>query len=134
MKLVTHLGYLSYKLTTSSVILVSFLDLTSKINILLLDILSQLYNQLHSLIRYHFKSIHSTPWLNHPFVSYVGNIGQYQYFLFCISFHIYIINYTALSDTTLNLSIQLHGSIIHLFHMYEILANTNIFCFVSYLS
>ena len=87
MKLVTHLGDLSYKVTTSSVIFVSSLGLTSKIDILPLDLLSQLYNQLHSLIRYQFKSIHSTPHLKHPF-----------------------------------------------FHMYEILANTNIFCFVSYLS
>ena len=60
MILVTHLGYLSYKLTTSSVILVSSLDLTSRINIIILDLLSQIYNQLHSLIRYlqlHISSV-----------------------------------------------------------------------------
>ena len=66
MKLVTHLGDLSYKVTTSSVIFVSSLDLTSKINILLLDILSHLYNQLHRLIEYHFKYVHSTPQLQRP--------------------------------------------------------------------
>ena len=67
MKLVTHLGYLSYKVTTSLVILMSSLDITSRINIHLLDLLSQLHNQLHSLIRYHFKSIHSTPQIMRPF-------------------------------------------------------------------
>ena len=64
--LVTHLGDLSYKVTTSSVILVSSLDIASRINIILLDLLSQLYNQLHSLIIYHFKPIHSTPHLKRP--------------------------------------------------------------------
>ena len=61
--LVTHLGDLSYKGTTSSVIFVSSLDITSKINILLFDLLSQLYNQLHRLIRYQFKihQFNSTP-------------------------------------------------------------------------
>ena len=61
MNLVTQLGNISYKLTTSSVILVSYLDLTSKINILLLGPLSQLSNQLLILNGYHFKYIHSTP-------------------------------------------------------------------------
>ena len=44
-----------FKGPTSLVILVIYVDLTSKINILLLDLLSQLSNQLHSLIGYQLK-------------------------------------------------------------------------------
>ena len=87
MKLVTHLGYLSYKVTTSSLILVRSLDITSRINIIILDLLSQLYNKLHSPIGYHFKFVHSTPQRKRPILQ-----------------------------------------------MYDRLANTNIFCFISYLS
>ena len=87
MKLVTQLGDMSYKVTTSSVIYVSHLNLTSKINILLFDLLSHLYNQLHSLIGYHLKSTHSIPHLQSPFLQ-----------------------------------------------MYEILANINLVCFISYVS
>ena len=49
MKLVTHLRALGYKGPTSSVILVSNLDITSKINILVLDLLSGLYNNYTDL-------------------------------------------------------------------------------------
>ena len=87
MKLVTQLGDMSYKVTNSSVISMSYLDITSKINILLFDLLSHLYNQLHILIGYHLKPIHSNPHLQRPF-----------------------------------------------FHMSEILANTNLVCFISYIS
>ena len=67
MNLGTHLGPLSYKRTTWLVIFVIYLYINSKINIIILDILSHISNQLHSLIWYHFKYIHSTPQLQHNF-------------------------------------------------------------------
>ena len=98
MKLGTHFVPLLYKITTWSVIFVSYLYLNTKINIIILDIISQLSNQLHSLIVYHFKYIHSTPQLQHPIFPYVWDIGQYQYFLFCfLSILIIITSYQGLS-------------------------------------
>ena len=87
MKLVTHLGDLSYKVTTSFVIFVSSLDLTSKINIILFDLLSHIYNQLHILIRYHFKSIHSTSQLKHSFFSICMRYWPIP--IFYVSFPVY---------------------------------------------
>ena len=86
--LVTHLGDLSYKVTTSSVIFVSYLGITSKITIILLDLPSLLYNQPHSLIRYHFKSIHSTPQLKSVSICSIC-MRYWQIPTFSVLFHIY---------------------------------------------
>ena len=86
MKLVTQLGDMSYKVTTSSVICVSYLNLTSKINILLFNILEHLYNQLHRLIGYHLKYIHSTPHLQRPFLQMSEILANTN--IVCFIFHI----------------------------------------------
>ena len=62
----TLLGALSFQGISSSVVLVSSLDITSNISIFILNLTSHIYIQLYILIIFHFKAIYSTLQLHSP--------------------------------------------------------------------